>query len=118
MKKLLLVLLAIQFLFSYTQVDNGEVEIEMFGVWRTIDNEFVQISRDRNFDVSFMRVTSKKQLLQKGFLSKNEEGNLEVSRRYPKVENYTSEYVFSPSGKTLVIMKPNGTEAWLLEKVQ
>lgn len=118
MKKLLLVLLAIPFLFSYTQIENTDVEVEIFGVWRTIDNEFVQITRDMDFNVSFMRVSSKKQLLQKGFISKNENGNLEITRRHPIEESFISEYAFSPSKKTLVIMKPNGTEAWVLEKVR
>lgn len=117
MKKLLLLLLTLPLLLSNKPIGEGDVEAKMFGVWRTIDNDFVQISRNSNFEITFMRISAKRQLMAKGFLDTTEDGNLEIERQYPKVETYTSDYKFSPSGKTLVIMKPDGVHAWLLERV-
>lgn len=95
-----------------------EISMEIFGIWQTLDNEFVQISRDMDYKISFMRVASSKALLAKGFISAGTQNTLSIDRVYPEIETYVSEYVFSPSKKTLVIMKPDSTEAWVLHKVQ
>jgi len=92
--------------------------MELFGIWQTLDNEFVQISRDMDFKVSFMRVASSKALLAKGFITADSAETLSIDRTYPESETYVSQYVFSPSKKTLVIMKPNSNQAWVLHKVQ
>jgi len=96
----------------------AEVSMELFGIWQTIDNEFVQISRDMDFKITFIRVGSTKTLLAKGFISAGSENTLSIDRTYPANETYISQYVLSPSKKTLVIMKPNSSEAWVLHKVQ
>ena len=119
MKKLLLLLLALPMLFSMKpQPTEGTVDINIMGIWRSLDNDFVQITRNMDFEVTFQRITSKKQLVAKGYITEATEGNMEVKRYYPKTETYTSHYVFSPSGKTLVIMQPDGEHAWVFEKIQ
>jgi hypothetical protein len=115
--KYLITILAITF-FGMATPTEERVEVDFYGIWRTIDNEFVQINRNMDFETSFQRVSSKKRLMAKGTIQSATEGKIEISRRYPKSETYTSDYVFSPSGKTLVIMKPNSDEAWVLEKVR
>ena len=95
-----------------------EISMELFGIWQTLDNEFVQISRDMDFKISFMRVASSKALLAKGFITADSAETLSIDRTYPESETYVSQYVFSPSKKTLVIMKPNSNQAWVLHKVQ
>ena len=119
MKKLLLLLLALPFLFSMTpQSNEGVVDINMMGIWRSLDNDFVQISRNMDFEVTFQRITSKKQLVANGKINSATEGSIEIQREYPEMISYTSKYVFSPSGKTLVIMQPDGKHAWVFEKIQ
>ncbi|NVJ64237.1 MAG: hypothetical protein HWD84_08430 [Flavobacteriaceae bacterium] len=94
-----------------------EISMEIFGIWQTLDNEFVQITRDMDYKITFMRVAKTKALLAKGFIS-GDQSTLSIERTYPVEETYSSQYVFSPSMKTLVIMKPNSNEAWVLHKVQ
>ena len=119
MKKLLLLLLVLPFLFSMKQQPTeGKVDINIMGIWRSLDNEFVQISRNMDFEVTFQRITSKKQLVAKGKINSATEGSIEIQREYPEMISYKSQYVFSPSGKTLVIMQPDGEHAWVFEKIQ
>lgn len=118
MKKLLLLLLALPLLLSGTPNTENEVEMDFFGIWRTFDGDFVQITRNMDFEVTFQRISSKKQLMMKGKLNDTHEGKVEITREYPLIETYTSEYVFSPSKKTLVILQPDGEHAWLLERIQ
>lgn len=119
MKKLILLLLTIPLLLSGTpSPTNDEVGVEFFGIWKTFEGEYVQITRNMDYEVIFQRVSNRKQLLAKGKLNDTFDGKIEIEREYPDNTIYTSEYVFSPSGKTLVIMKPDGKQAWLLEKIQ
>ena len=113
--KYLITILAITFFGMATPAEESE-DIRIFGVWRSIDNDFVQIWRDLD-GIKFQRVASNRSLQAKGEIVISEDG-MEIQRDYPKTEVYTSDYVFSPTGKTLVVMKPNGQTAWLLEKVQ
>jgi len=115
--KYLITILAITFFGMATPTEES-VEMEFYGIWRTLDNEFVQINRTMDFETTFQRVSSKKQLMAKGEILNATEGKIEIVRDYPMRETYVSDYVFSPSGKTLVIMKPNSDKAWVLEKVQ
>jgi len=119
MKKLLLLLLTLPFLFSMTpQSNEGVVDINMMGIWRSLDNDFVQISRNMDFEVTFQRIASNKQLVAKGKINSATEGSIKIQREYPEIKSYTSEYVFSPSGNTLVIMQPDGEHAWVFDRIQ
>lgn len=119
MKKLLLLLLALPMLFSMkSQSNEGQVDINIMGIWRNMDGEFVQITRNMDFEVTFQRIASNRQLVAKGKINSATEGNMEIERQYPQVESYTSNYILSPSGNTMVIMKPDGEHAWLFEKIQ
>lgn len=115
MKKLFLLLLTIPFLLSNTT--GGNINHDFYGIWKTVDNEFVKIGMNSNFDVTFQRVNMNKSTLSKGVILNAGEGQIEIKRDYPQEEYYTSQYVFSASKQTLVIMKPDGKTAWLLEKV-
>lgn len=115
MKKLFLLLLTIPFLLSSTT--KGDINHDFYGIWKTVDNEFVKIGMNSNFDVTFQRVSMNKSTLSKGVILNAGEGEIKIKRDYPQEEYYTSQYVFSPTKQTLVIMKPDGKTAWLLEKV-
>ena len=95
-----------------------DISMDIFGIWQSIDNEFVQISRDMDYKITFMRVARSKELQAKGFITAGNATTLSIDRVYPENQTYDLEYVFSPSRKTLVIMKPNSDEAWVFHKIQ
>jgi len=71
-----------------------------------------------DFEVTFQRLASNKQLVAKGKINSATEGSIKIQREYPEIKSYTSEYVFSPSGNTLVIMQPDGEHAWVFDRIQ
>lgn len=115
MKTLILSIVAV-LLTSFTPVEEN-VEHAFFGIWRNMDNEFVQISRNMDNEITFQRIASNRSLKAKGYIQSAVEGGIVVKRYYPDNIEYSSQYVFSPSGNTLVIMKPNSDQAWLFERV-
>ena len=112
-------LLTMVFFGMVTPAEEAE-DVRFFGIWRSLDNEFVQIDRNDEFEMRFVRmgVVPNRALLAKGVITDTEGNVMEIEREYPKMETYQSIFAFSPSGETLVIMKPNSKEAWVLHKVQ
>lgn len=119
MKKLLLLILPL-LLMSATPSNEGEVDIRFFGVWRSLDGEFIQISRQDDFSVSFYRIEGKTRMMQaRGIIEQTEEGLMEIKRQLPSQDEYTLKYHFSPSGETMVVMKPyEPNRAWVFERIQ
>jgi len=114
MKNLLLTLLLPLFINSTPL----EVEHDLIGIWHDeFNKESVQISRDYNFNIKFQRVKGH-ELKSKGLITESHDGLIDVERNYPKNEDYTLQYVFSPSKKTLVITKPNSNQAWVFTRIQ
>jgi len=115
--KYLITILAITFFGMATPAEERE-DNRIYGIWRSMDNDFIQIWKSWDSEeVKFQRISSNRMLQAKGQILFSEEGELEIKRDYPMNEVYTSDYAFSPSGETLVVMKPNGEQAWVLEKV-
>lgn len=112
----LILSLGLILLTSFTPVEN-DVDFKFLGVWKSVENDFVQITRNNDFEISFMRIGGDRLLKAKGIILSAEEGTINVKRSYPVSQEYFSEYVFSPSGETLVISKPNSNQAWLFERV-
>ena len=104
------------FLLSGTSNQN-EIDRSIYGIWKSADNEFLQISETLDFETKFTRYESTN-LASKGFIINTTEGTIRVSKHYPVKETYDLPYVFSPSGKTIVIMKPNSEQAWVFERIQ
>ncbi|MBL6612287.1 MAG: hypothetical protein ISP53_05630 [Flavobacteriaceae bacterium] len=105
-------------LLSLSNLTEKSEELEFYGIWRTLDNEFVQIGRNSEFETYFERVSPGKGILAKGKILNVGERTIEVLREYPKDTIYFSDYAFSPSKNTLIIMKPNSNRAWVLEKIR
>ena len=116
MKKLLLVLLAIS-TFAYGQkkekIEYVDVPFEMYGVWRSVENEFLRISSDVNGATKFQRVEGRR-LLATGEI-KRVGNELHIIRSDRSVEY---DLVFMIRNGYMVITKPNSDRAWLWEKVQ
>ncbi len=123
MKKIVLILLMAPILLNAMGPIKGtekasafKVNMNLYGVWRNLDNEFVQINRDSDLDTYFMRVQGQ-ELLAKGIILNTNEGLIEVSREYPVADSYLLAYYLSPSGETLVIQKPHSDQVWLFTRV-
>ena len=119
MKKLLLLILPL-LLMSATPSNEGEVDHRFFGVWKSLEGEFIQISRQDDFSVSFYRIDGRTRAMQsQGFIQETIDGEMEIKRQLPTMDEYTLEYHFSPSGNTMVVMKPyEPNRAWVFERVQ
>jgi len=117
--KYLIGLLTMVFFGMVTPAEGNE-DLRFYGVWQSLDNEFVQIHRGEDFEMKFVRmgVIPNRALLAKGEITEVEGSSIEIQREYPMVETYESTFAFSPSGETLVIQKPNSKEAWVFHKVQ
>lgn len=123
MKKIVLILLMAPLLVNAMGPIKGkgksttsEVNMNLYGVWRNLDNEFVQINRNSDLDTYFMRVLGQ-ELLAKGIILNTNEGLINVSKEYPVADSYNLAYYLSPSGETLVIQKPHSEQVWLFTRV-
>lgn len=116
MKKLLLVLLFLGS-FAYGQkkekIEYVDVPFEMYGVWKSVENEFLRITSNMQGATRFQRVKGRK-LLASGEIRRT--GNELHIIRSDKNDKYN--LVFLLGSNTMVITKPNSTRAWLWEKVQ
>lgn len=119
MKKLLLLILPL-LLMSATPSNEGDVDHRFFGVWKSLEGEFIQISRQDDFSVSFYRIDGKTRIMQSsGIIQETIEGEMGIKRQLPSQDEYTLEYHFSPSGNTMVVMKPyEPNRAWVFERIQ
>jgi len=109
------VILAITMLFfggSFTDMEESN-DLNLQGVWQEyVGTEFVRIG-SRDLVMSFQRVDNKKLVSHGTFTT--EDGKMFINNEYSN-EEYELEYVFSPSGGTLVVSKPNSDEAWVFFK--
>ena len=115
MRKLLLLFLLTLSSFTYSQKteEYTDVPFEMYGVWRSVENEFLRISSDVNGNTRFQRVEGRK-LLASGEI-KRVGNELHIIRSDSK-EEY--DLMFMIRNGFMVITKPNSDRAWLWEKVQ
>lgn len=115
MKKLLLVLLVLSS-FAYGQkkekVEYVDVPFEMYGVWQSVENEFLRITTDINGATKFQRVQGRR-LLASGEI-KRVDNELHIIRSDNRQEY---NLVFIIRNGFMVITKPNSDRAWLWEKV-
>jgi hypothetical protein len=113
MKKLLFLLLFIS-TFSYGQkVEYTDVPFEMYGVWRSIENEFLKIYSDLDGKTVFQRVKDRT-VLATGEIKRV--GNELHILRSDNTEEYNLIFVLGESN--MVITKPRSDAAWLWDKIQ
>jgi len=119
MRKFLLLILPL-LLMSFTTPIEGDVDHRFFGVWKSLDGEFIQISRQDDFQVTFYRIDGITRAMQaQGYIQETIDGEMEIKRQLPTMDEYTLDYHFSPSGNTMVVMKPHDRErAWVFERIQ
>ena len=115
MKKLLALLLILS-TFAYGQkkekIEYVDIPFEMYGVWKSVENEFLRISSTINGTTRFQRVQGRR-LLASGEIKRI--GNQLHIIRSDSKEEYN--LVFIIGNGNMVITKPNSDRAWLWEKV-
>jgi len=118
--KQLLLLLIFPLLMGTTNPVKGDVDHRFFGVWKSLNGEFIQIARQDDFQVTFYRVDGLTRAMQsQGIIEETIEGEMEIKRQLPAMDEYTLDYHFSPSGNTMVVMKPyEKDKAWVFERVE
>lgn len=112
-----LFLLSFALLFGLIPVKeevNSKVPTEVYGIWQSVDNEFVSIYTDSNFETVFDRRSSNGSRLAFGTVDYID-GQLFVTRTDVK-DQYSLPFYIGDS--TLVIMKPRSNQAWIWTKVQ
>jgi len=113
MKKLLLLLFIVS-TYTYSQeVEYTDVPYEMYGVYRSVDNEFLKIYSNLDGKTLFQRVDGRK-VVAKGEI-KRVGNELRIIRL-----DYSDEYnlIFVIGNGNMVITKPRSDQAWLWDKIQ
>ena len=113
MKKLLFLVFIIS-TFSYGQkVEYTDVPFEMYGVWKSVENEFLKIYSDLDGKTLFQRVEGRK------ILAKGEIKRVGNELRILRSDN-TDEYnlIFVIGNGNMVITKPRSDSAWLWDKIE
>lgn len=114
MKKLLVLLLVFSsFAYGQKEPEYTDVPFEMYGVWRSIENEFLKIYTNFEGETEFQRVVGRK-LASRGII-KRVGNELHIIR---KDTTETYHLIFAIGNGNMVITKPNSDKAWLWDKVQ
>ena len=99
---------------SFTDMEESN-DLNLQGVWQEATQpEFVRIG-SYDMEMRFQRVEGK-ELVSHGTFT-TEDGTMFVSNDFLN-QNYELQYVFSPSGQTLVVTKPNSNQAWVFFRVR
>ena len=101
-------------LFSFIQVDNKVNELSFIGKWKSFEGEIISVSFNESNEAYFRR-NYNNQLQSEGTLAVDEKFIL-IERR-DTTATYKLKYAFSPDAQTLVVMKPNSAQAWLLYRI-
>ena len=116
MKKLLILLLALS-TFTYGQkkekIKYVDVPFEMYGVWKSVENEFLKIYTTYEGTTEFQRVKGRR-LLSRGEIKRV--GNELHIIRTDNTDVYNLVFVLGKGN--MVITKPKSDRAWLWEKIQ
>lgn len=110
MKSILLSL--VMFLNTGLNVEKETFPSEFYGIWQSVDNEFVRIQTTFNFEVKFLRVKGG-ELLASGALTP-QDGRIHVYRTDIEKE-YTLTYTIN--GGTMIVEKPDSHRVWVFSKV-
>ena len=113
MKRLFWIVTSIA-LVSFIQVNERVTELSFIGKWKSFEGEIISVSFNENNEAYFRR-NYNNQLQSEGTLAVDEKFIL-IERR-DTTATYKLKYAFSPDAQTLVVMKPNSAQAWLLYRI-
>lgn len=113
MKKLFVLLLVLSsFAYGQKKVDYTDVPFEMYGIWQSIDNEFLKIYSTIEGTTEFQRVVGRK-VVAKGEI-KRVGNELHIIRTD---ESDTYNLIFVVGNGNMVITKPRSDRAWLWQRL-
>ena len=101
-------------LVSFIQVNERVTELSFIGKWKSFEGEIISVSFNESNEAYFRR-NYNNQLQSEGTLAVDEKFIL-IERR-DTTATYKLKYAFSPDAQTLVVMKPNSAQAWLLYRI-
>ena len=110
MKSILLSL--VMLLNSGLYVENETFPSDFYGIWQSVDNEFVRIQTTFDFEVRFIRVKNGQELAGGTLTPKS--GRIHVSRTDIDTE-YTLSYIIN--NRTMIVEKPDSHRVWVFTKV-
>ena len=113
MKRLFWIVTSIA-LVSFIQVNERVTELSFIGKWKSFEGEIISVRFNENNEAYFRR-NYNNQLQSEGTLAVDEKFIL-IERR-DTTATYKLKYAFSPDAQTLVVMKPNSAQAWLLYRI-
>ena len=109
MKKLILIFTLLVCSLAFGQED---VPFKVFGVWKSVDNEFLRVYRDANGEALFQRVRNR--VVKASGKIEIVDGEMHIKRSDNK-DNYSLAFFIGET--TMVITKPKSNQAWLWEKL-
>ena len=111
MNKIILLLVSFLAIVSTSAKDTSTVN-SFLGKWKSFEDEIISIEyNNKSNEVSFSR-SFNNEIVSEGIIIV-ENCFLAVTRK-DTLLSYKLKYAFSPDGETLVVMKPNSRQAWLL----
>ena len=109
MKKLILLFSLLVGSLAFGQED---VPFEVYGIWQSVDNEFLRIARGPDGQAIFQRINGR-EMKAMGTI-KVIDGEMQITRG-DKDDQYVLAYFIGNT--TMVITKPRSSQAWLWNKV-
>ena len=109
------IILFISFLtLGFTTVEDTSTIYSFLGKWKSFEGEIINVKFNENNEVYFNR-SYDGDIISEGIIAV-ENAYLVVSR-IDSVLDYKLKYAFSKDAQTLVVMKPNSNQAWLLNRI-
>ena len=113
MKKIYLILISFMAISSATVEDTTTV-YSFLGKWKSFEGEIIKVKFNENNEVLFSR-SFDNEIVSEGII--DVEKDFLVVTRKDTLTSYKLKYAFSTDTQTLVVMKPNSNQAWLLNRV-
>ena len=109
MKKLILLFTLMVGSLAFGQED---VPFEVYGIWQSVDNEFLRVYRTEDGKAAFQRVSGRS--IKAMGIIEFVDGEMHITRG-DKKDEYSLAYFLG--NDNMVIAKPNSNQAWLWSKV-
>lgn len=99
-------------LMSINAFGQEDVPFEVYGIWQSVDNEFLRVYRTEDGKAAFQRVSGRS--IKAMGIIEFVDGEMHITRG-DKKDEYSLAYFLG--NDNMVIAKPNSNQAWLWSKV-
>ena len=109
------ILLLVSFLtISFNSIENSTNVDSFLGKWKSFEGELIDITLNYSNEVLFKRYFEN-EIVSQGIIDVQNDYIAVI--RTDTLLNYKLNFAFSIDGQTLVVMKPNSKQAWILNKI-